>query len=95
MQEGEANPWLKGFCRLHYAMCSLVPFLSPAELRSMRVAAGDSWRGQCWQLRFTELALALKAEGWAAIYLRQGKLSSLTSHTAYPRIAWGSGVGVQ
>lgn len=67
VQEGEANPWLKGFCRLHYAIRSLVPFLSPVDVQSTRMAGGDSWRGECWQLRFTELALALKAEGWAAI----------------------------
>lgn len=67
VQEGEANPRLKGFCRLHYEIRSLLPFLCPVDVRSTRMAAGDSWRGGCWQLRFTELVLALKAEGWAAI----------------------------
>lgn len=57
----------------------------------MGVAAGAA-RDVCWQLRFTELALALKAEGWAAV---SGKLSSPRSHTTDPRVAWGSRLGVQ
>lgn len=38
----------------------------------------------------TELALGLKAEGCAAL---SGKISSLTSHITYPRVAWGRGAG--
>lgn len=72
-------------------MCSLYP---PACCGCaavwMGVAAGAAGN-VCWQLRFTELALALKVEGRAAV---SGKLSSPRSHTTDPRVASGSRLGV-
>lgn len=92
MQEGEANARLQGFCRLHCVTCSLCPPVCwGCAAMWMGVAAGAA-RDVCWQLRFTELALALKAEGWAAV---SSKLSSLRSHTPDPRVTWGSRLGVQ
>lgn len=87
MQEGEANAGLQGFCRLHCDVFSVSSCLLPCGWGSL---LGQP--GVCWQLRFTELALALKAEGRAAV---SGKLSSPRSHTTHPRIALGSRLGVQ
>lgn len=86
MQEGEANARLQGFCRLHCDVFSVLWLCS-------HVDGGGCWgRDVCWQLSFTELALALKVEGQAVV---SAKLSSLRSHTTDPRVASGSRLEVQ
>lgn len=66
--------------------CTVTCSLSPpaccgCAAMQMGVAAGAD---VCWQLRFTELALALKAEGRTVV---SGKRSSPRSHTTDPRVA--------
>lgn len=73
-------------------MCSLSP---PAccGCAAMWIGVATGADGDvCWQLRFTELALALKVEGRSVV---SSKLSSLRSHTTDPRVASGSRLGVQ